>query len=108
LPIEAIGATFQVGDRAEALDASYSSALELDNRLLGGSRHDGVSFPFPHIKAQWNLQEIVDCATRDWSEANQPADCRAPRHIRCSSAYYAACRDFSSSRSELQRRGRKR
>jgi hypothetical protein len=83
LPVEAIGvgcATFQVGDRAEALDASYASVLELGNRLFGGSRHDGVSFPFPDIEAQWKLQEIVDCATRDWSEANQPADRRAPRH----------------------------
>jgi hypothetical protein len=90
LAIETIGAgcaTFQVGDCAEALDASYSSALELSNRLLGGSRHDSVSFPFPDIKAQRNLQEIVDCATRDWSEANEPADRRASRHIRCSSAY---------------------
>ncbi|MQW13948.1 hypothetical protein GHK51_27545 [Sinorhizobium meliloti] len=79
--------TFQGGDRAEALYASYSSALELDNRPLGGSRHDGVSFPFPHVKAQWNLQEIVNCAARDWSEANQPADPRALRHIRCSSGF---------------------
>jgi hypothetical protein len=83
LPVEAIGAgcaTFQVGDRAEALDASYATVLELGNRLFGGSRHDAVSFPFPDIEAQGKLQEIVDCATRDWSEANQPADRRAPRH----------------------------
>jgi hypothetical protein len=52
LPVEAIGAgcaAFQVGNRAEALDTSYSSTLELGNRLLGGSRHEGISFPFPDI-----------------------------------------------------------
>jgi hypothetical protein len=85
LAVEAIGAgcaMFQVGDRPEALDASYSSALKLGNRLLRDSRYDGVSLPFPDIKAQGNVQEIVDCATHDGCEANQPADRRASRHNR--------------------------
>ena len=68
MPVETIRAghiAFQVGDRAEALHPSDSSALELGNRLFGGGRHEGVRFPLPDVEAQRNLQEIVDCATRD-------------------------------------------